>query len=202
MANLPFVVKPRRTPLLERIGSEESGIIEIERRGYLTTGEKAFTQQVQQADNGSTEIVTLSRRVARRHGLGMDRAYKLVLAIIGGVDNDEADAELITQIETEFAEDLTSVVRGLASGQSKEELIFAACMLRYRVDEDFAVSEINSLHPDLIEGLAKLYRDEETRSLEAFDTKDKDDAPKQSVEEIEKKPARGIKSRSKTSTGA
>ena len=47
MAPLPFVVEPRRKPIVERVGNEESGVIEIERRGYLTTGEKTFVQQVQ-----------------------------------------------------------------------------------------------------------------------------------------------------------
>lgn len=201
MATLPFVVQPRRTPIIERIGDEDNGIIEVERRGYLTTGEKSFVQQVQQADNGSTEIVTLSRRVARKYSLGMDRAYNLVLTIIGGNAGDEGDTELIGEIEREFAEEMTNVVKGLASGQAKEELVFAACLIRYRVDENFDISAINSLHPDIVEGLAALYRDEERRSLEAFQPKDAEDQPKQSIEEIEKKSAKGVRSRLKSTTG-
>jgi hypothetical protein len=34
MAKLPFVVEPRLKPIIEEIGSEESGKIQIERRGY------------------------------------------------------------------------------------------------------------------------------------------------------------------------
>ena len=200
MATLPFVVQPRRQPILERIGTEESGQIEVERRGYLTAGEKAFVQQVQQFDNGTTEIVTLSRRVARKHGLGMDKAYNLILAIIS--NNPTEDPELTGQVEEEFAEDLTNVVKGLSAGQVREELIMAACLLRYRVNPDFEISDIATIHPDLISGLAGLYREEEIRSVEAFEkAEDEQNAKPLSVEEAEKKPVKTTASRSKTSTG-
>ncbi len=201
MATLPFVVQPRRQPILELIGSEESGQIEVERRGYLTAGEKAFVQQVQQFDNGTTEIVTVSRRVARKYGLGMDKAYNLVLAIISNAATEED--ELVSQVEEEFAEELTNVVKGLSAGQVREELVMSACLLKYRVNPDFEITEISTIHPDLIGGLATLYRDEEARSIEAFKTKENEEEAKQSasVEEAEKKPVKTTASRSKTSTG-
>lgn len=199
MVNLPFVVQPRRQPIVEQIGTEDSGIIEIERRGYLTTGEKSFVQQVQQSDDGTSELVTLSRRVARRHGLTMDRAYNLILAIIS---NDlQADPELAAQIEEEFATELTNAVKGLTATQAREELIMAACMLRYRVDPDFQIDDVIKVHPDIIAGLAALYRDEERKSLEAFLVRDESDsAPRQSMEETEKKQSRTARSRSTNTT--
>jgi hypothetical protein len=203
MAKLPFVVEPRRKPILEKIGSESSGIIEVERRGYLTTGEKAFVQQVQQFDNGTTEIVTVSRRVARKYSLGMDRAYNIVVGIISGSTSPNEDIELVSSIEEEFAEEMTAVVKGLAAGQVREELVLAACILKYRVDNDFSIEEINNVHPDIIEGLAALYRDEDKRSLEAFkeESINKEEATVNSIEEAEKKPEKATRSRSKTTTG-
>lgn len=202
MAKLPFVVEPRRKPIIEQIGSDESGIIEIERRGYLTTGEKAFFQQVQQYDSGTTEIVTVSRRIARKYSLGMDKAYNLAIAIISGLKStDEEEKELIGKVEDEFAEELTAVVKGLAAGQVREDLVMAACMLRYRIDGEFNIEDISSVHPDIVAGLAKLYREEDQRSIEAF-KKDEEAEPKpSSVEEAEKKPVRTTKSPSKTTTG-
>jgi hypothetical protein len=202
MATLPFVVQPRRQPILERVGSEESGQIEIERRGYLTAGEKSFVQQVQQFDNGTTEIVKVSRRVARKHGLGMDKAYNLVLGIISNSSTKEDD-DLVGEIEEEFAEDLANVIKSLSVSQVREELVMAACLLRYRVNPDYEIADISTVHPDLINGLAKLYREEEARSIEAFKTKeDEEEASKAvSVEEAEKKPVKTTASRSKTSTG-
>lgn len=200
MSALPFVVQPKRQPIIERIGSEESGIVEIPRRGYLTTGERAFVQQIQQFDNGTTEIVTVSRRVARAYGLGMDKAYNLVVQAISGAKiKDPKDQEVISKIELDFADDLTNVVKGLSSSAAREELVFAACLIKYRINPDYDITSINSLHPDIIEGLAVLYREEEQRSVEAF-TK-QEERPQPAVEELEKKPEKGISSRSKSSTG-
>jgi hypothetical protein len=209
MARLPFVVEPRRKPIVERIGSEDSGIIEIERRGYLTTGEKTFVQQVQQGDSGSAELITLSRRVARRYALGMDRAYGLVLGVISGgaavpgaKELTEEDNALAAEIEVEFADELSTTVRSMATGQFRDEMVFAACMIRYRIDPDFDIGDIASLHPDLIEGLAGLYRDEDAKSLEAFQASE-GEAPQKavSVEEAEKKQGKASGSRSRSTTG-
>lgn len=202
MAKLPFVVEPRRKPIVERIGTEESGIIEIERRGYLTTGEKAFFQQVQQYDGGTSEIVTVSRRIARKYSLGMDKAYNLAVIIISGVrDSADEDQELIEKIENEFAEDLTAVVKGLAAGQVREDLVMAACLLKYRIDSDFDIGQISAIHPDIISDLAKLYREEDQRSIEAFKEEGETTEQPTSVEEAEKKPVKTTKSPSKNTTG-
>lgn len=199
MAKLPFVVEPRRQPIVERIGSEESGQIEVERRGYLTTGEKAFFQQVQQFDGGASEIIALSRKVSRKYGLGLDKAYD---AVVGVLSNSEAaNVELAAKIEDDFAEELASVMRGLTAGQVKEELVMAACMLKYRVDPDFDISSISDIHPDIISGLAKLYRDEDSRMLTAFANEKENEGVKASIEETEKKPAKTGRSPSKNTTG-
>ena len=146
MVKLPFVVEPRRKPIVEQIGTSESGIIEIERRGYLTTGEKAFFQQVQQFDGGTTEIVSVSRKIARKYSLGMDKAYNLAVAIIAGTKQaDQADALLATDIEENFAEELTNVVKSLAASQVREDLVMAACLLRYRVDPEFSIETISNI---------------------------------------------------------
>jgi hypothetical protein len=200
MAKLPFVVEPRRKPIVERIGNEESGIIEIERLGYLTTGEKAFVQQVQQFDNGTTEIVTLSRRVARKYGMGMDKAYGLVIGIMSGQESNQTnDRDLADKVEEEFAVELTEVIKSLSNGQVREDMVMAACMVRYRLDPNYEISDISKLHPDLIAGLANLYREEEAKVLDAFKQED-DESSEITIEEAEKKLVTGPKSRSKTST--
>lgn len=201
MAKLPFIVEPRRKPITEKIGNDESGVIEIERKGYLTTGEKAFVQQVQQFDNGTGEIVTVSRRIARKYSLAMDKAYSLVLKIISGQDADKTEGELIESIEQDFAEDLTAIVKGLTAGQTREDLVLAACMIRYRIDENFEINDVSALHPDIISGLASLYRDEDRRSLEAFEKSGDNIEKPVSIEEAEKKPVRASTSRSTNTTG-
>lgn len=197
MSRLPFVVEPRRQPIIERIGSEDSGIIEVERRGYLTTGEKAFVQQVQQVAGGTSEIITLSRRIARKYKLSIDRAYGLVMALLSG---EQQEDELLLSIEDEFAEELASVIKGLSADQTREDLVYAACMLRYRVDPDFEIGEVGKIHPDIIAGLVALYRDEESKSLKAFIDAEELTTEHVSVEETEKKSSKATESHSTTTT--
>jgi hypothetical protein len=132
----------------------------------------------------------------------MDKAYNIAVSIISGIErNEKKDEELVGIIEEEFAEDLTNVVKGLAASQVREELVFAACLLKYRIDPQFEIDTISAIHPDLITGLAALYRDEDKRSVEAFKSEDESTATAMSIEEAEKKPERATKSRSKTTTG-
>lgn len=201
MVTLPFVVQPRRQPILEQIGTEESGIIQIERRGYLTSGEKAFVQQVQQFDSGTTEIIALSRRVARTFTLGLDKAYSIIIGVISS-NTDSGDLEIASKVEEEFPSELADIIRSLSANQVREDLIFACCMLRYRVDTEFRIDQIHQIHPDLIAALSALYREEEARSLEAFKV-NKDEEPPTAlpIEEVEKKSVSKRTSRSKTTTG-
>ena len=200
MAKLPFVVEPRRKPIIELIGTEESGQFEIERRGYLTSGEKSFVQQIQQSESGASEIISLSRKVARKLNLGIEDAYQEVIGIMQNASS--VNAEVADQIEQQFGEEITAVVRNLTLGQIREDLVMAACLLRYRIDDNFEISEISKIHPDIISGLAQLYREEEARSLAAFkeESGDEEVEGEGSAEEAEKKP-RTRASRSKSITG-
>lgn len=200
MARLPFVVEPRRKPIIELIGTEESGQFEIERRGYLTSGEKSFVQQIQQSESGASEIISLSRKVARKLNLGIEEAYQEIIGIMQNASS--VNAEVADKIEQEFGEEITAVVRNLTLGQIREDLVMAACLLRYRIDDNFEIGEISKIHPDIISGLAQLYREEEARSLTAFKEANKNEETEDegNVEEAEKKPRMRV-SRSRSTTG-
>ena len=64
-AKLPFLVQPKRQPILERFGDEEIGSIEIERKGYLTVAEKSFMQQSTSGDTALVALQRLASKVAR-----------------------------------------------------------------------------------------------------------------------------------------
>lgn len=198
MINLPFVVQPKRPTTKVSIGTEESGIIEVERRGYLTSGEKAFVQEVQQYEDSTAELVSLSRKLSRHYSISLDHAYKLALEVISGTTDDERAVE----IEEKFSAELAAVLKSLSSAKLREELVMAACLLRYRVDQNSQISDVMTLHPDLITGLAELYREEESKIIADF--KPDDEETKQpTIEEVEKKPTKASgRSPSKTTTGA
>jgi hypothetical protein len=185
MAKLPFVVEPRLKPIIEEIGSEESGKIQIERRGYLTSGEKAFFQQIKQSDQGTGKLIALSRKISRDLKIEMTKAYEVILRVLSGSSGEEP---IDIRVENDYAEELAVILQDLTAGQTSDELVMAACLIRYRIDSEFQINEIMKLHPDIISGLAELYRDEDEKSVDRLmkdeETKDGKEA---SLEKVAKK---------------
>lgn len=182
MAKLPFVIEPRLKPIIEEIGSEESGKIQIERRGYLTSGEKAFFQQAKQSDSSTSSLINLARKVSRATGLDLTKAYEAVVRVISGSPKEEIDEK----IENDFAEDFSNLMRDLTNGQTHDEILMAICLIKYRIDASFELDEILSLHPDIITGLAGLYREEDAKSTERLTEAGKSN--EQGIEKVAKKP--------------
>lgn len=194
MSKLPFVVQPRRQPIIERIGSEESGYIEIERRGYLTSGEKAFVQQAISSDDGTLKIINLARKIGNKTGASIESGYNDVMSILGG--NPTKDPRLAS-LEVEYFTEFTELLNGLTILQSKEELITSLCLMMYRINADIKLEDAMELHPDIIKGLAVLYKEEEAKSTKRFDEQDADNEEKkpelsgdERINELEKKRTR------------
>lgn len=194
MAKLPFVVQPRRQPIIEQIGSEEAGYVSIERRGYLTGGEKAFVQQAISSDEGTLKIINLARKFSGSSGRSIEEGYNDVMTILGG--NPSKDPRL-TALELENFSEFTELLNSLTIMQSKEEIITALCLLMYRVNIDITLDDVMVLHPDIIKGLAVLYKEEEAKSLARFDelngTKEGEEELDVSSELEKKRPRRMTK---------
>lgn len=184
---LPFVVQPKREAIEELIGTEESGIISIKRMGYLTTGEKSFVQQAISGDDGTLRIIGLARKVSIDEGVSLDEGYSKVVSIISGISNDESK-----RIESKYLSDFTELLNALSVLQSKEKLIYALCLLRYRVNSEISVDDVMGLHSDIIDGLAELYREEESNSITKFKSKEGEEEVVD-VYAIEKKPSKRAK---------
>ena len=103
MAKLPFVVAPRQKPVKVRIGTVESGIIENERKGYLTAGEKSFMQANGSSDKILRSLMDLSRRVASDKKITLEESYELVSSAIQGDTSKESTA-LWKKHEEKFTE--------------------------------------------------------------------------------------------------
>ena len=166
MTKLPFVVEPRTKSAIDRIGNEDIGILEIERKGYLSVQERNFVQQIQGSDQGSMIIVKLSKKVGKRHGLDLEAAYNLVISCINPDEATDHSPELRAQVEEEFAEDISTMISGLASMQSKSELVEALCILVHRVNANLTPNDLQEIHPDLIVELSKFYKEEYIKSTE------------------------------------
>ena len=162
MAKLPFVVQPRIESVKEIIGTEESGKIEIERKGYLTAGEKAFAQKGLGEDQLSAQVMGLSRRVSKRFSIDLQEAFELVSESV----TSGSSHKLAGKVEEEFKQDLFDLVQLLIENESKKEIIQASCMALYRIGGDITIDDVVNLHPDLRAALVALYRDEEARSVD------------------------------------
>lgn len=187
---LPFIVEPRLAPIIEEIGSEESGKISCERRGYLSSGEKAFVQQAIGGDDTTLKIIGLSRKIANECSSTLEVAYGDAISIISGLGSSNSK---LKELEIKYFDEFNELMNSLATVQSKEQLIQAICMIKYRIDASVEVEEVMELHPDIIEGLSKLYKDEESKSVERLrggseDKKLSELSEEEVIMELEKKP--------------
>ena len=64
MANLPFIIQPKSKAINIKIGNEEIGVFEIERRGYLNVAEKSFVEGFTSSSNTVREIVKVSNKIS------------------------------------------------------------------------------------------------------------------------------------------
>ena len=186
MSKLPFVVQPKRESVLERVGNERCGVLEIERKGYLTTGEMAFVQQ-QTAKDGSTEmILSLVRKVAAKFKIDAQKAYEAVTAVI---TNNGPSTAVSRKVGEAYGDEVTAITQALITQDHQKRLVCAYALIVYRVAEDFSIEEFMELDPELIDAVYELYEKEESRLAEDItNTTEEDETEKASdVEELEKK---------------
>jgi len=155
---LPFVVQPRLKPIIERVGSEESGQIEIERRGYLSVAEKAWTQALEAEDTTQGRLHRLALKIAAELDMEPKEALDLV-----------ASSQLQDPRLAEYHEELMETMAAMQQFAERRKLVAATCLLVNRVDPTWEVDDTMRLHLDLLDGLHLLYIEEEARSVEALE---------------------------------
>jgi hypothetical protein len=161
-SKLPFVIAPRLQPVKELVGSDESGKIEIERRGYLTVAEKAFAQGAISSDDSIAMMHDLVNRIAKE----TKHSAEEVFADLSKVNKKYLDP---------YIEDISKASRAMVAYQEKYKLVVGTALLVSRVNPAWEVTDTMELHPDIIEGLVALYEDEERRSIEALVSANKTD---------------------------
>lgn len=155
---LPFVVAPRLEPIMHQCGSDESGKIEIMRRGYLTVAEKSFMQQASTGNETMIKLHSLASKVASANGMQTSE-------VIETLGKGSFDASLFADYEDE----LTEILSEMATLEERNKIAAAACLLIFRVDQDFGIEEVMELHPDIVADLYLLYLMEDQKSLEGFE---------------------------------
>ena len=154
---LPFVVQPRLQPVIETVGSEESGKVEIARKGYLTVAEKSITQHATSGDDSLRTFYALAGKIARENGKQQTEVLK---------DLSEASRP---DYCTPYEDEVMRTMVGMMEFQEKLTIIQATALLICRIDSEWTVEETMELHPDILSGLAALYVDEDNQSVEALE---------------------------------
>ena len=163
MTNLPFVVQPRLQPITERIGTEDSGVIEVERRGFLSVSEKAFLQQSLNEDTVTSLLLQLIRKAAQELKISPDKAHAYTMDALSSKENKDA---LYNKFLKKYEEELYEITKSAMQMETKKQFIRALCIIINRVNPQFDMEGLGEVHPDLIEGLAKLCEEEENKSLD------------------------------------
>lgn len=154
---LPFVVQPRRKTVKIRIGNENCGILEIDAHGYLTVAEKFYVNQVVNGDKTVSLMIGLSNKIAKRLKKDAKEGYKILTDFLQST-GAPAHREII---EAEFEEETQELTGEITRISAIRELAQATVMMRSRIDPDWTTDDTMELDVELIEGLVKLYNDEE-----------------------------------------
>ena len=180
-AKLPFVVAPRLQPVMETVGTEESGQFEVVRQGYLTVGEKAFMANAEAQDDSTGFTINLCRQIAKDLKLDLNEAYSCVVSAATNQGEDKYG------IADKYPEEMKELLSVLIASEQRRNYMKCLCLLLYRVDSELGMEEIGSLHPDLVDALVALYEDEEARSVERLEQSASSEQDAKAVEDVSKK---------------
>ena len=154
---LPFVVQPRLEPIVERLGTEESGIIEIERKGYLTVAEKSIAQGGLNGDMSVRKMYSLAGRIGRETGK----------------QQAEVSVDLLASERPEYLdpydEEIGECIMEMVAFQERVSIIQATALIMCRIDSSWTVDQTMELNPELVTELALFYSDEDNKTVTALE---------------------------------
>lgn len=154
---LPFVVKPRRELPNYKVGTEESGVMEIARKGYLSVGEKSFFQGATAGDETIGKLHALVRKICSE----TDLPYTEVFDQIQNPENPVLEP---------YRDSLLGMMLDMQTFQTRQEIVAATALLMSRINADWTVQDTLELHPDIITGLYDFYQLEDKRSIEDIES--------------------------------
>lgn len=160
MKTLPFVVQPKKKFAPYKVGNEEVGFIEIERKGYLSVSEKTFVDSIMQGSDGVTLIISLANKISSKLNIKVETAYSSIVAAMGQGEEDE----YTSQIRAEYSDEIASILSDMTESVQKRGLAAATILIQSRIDRDWTVEDTLGLDPLLIEEFSKFYDLEEARN--------------------------------------
>jgi hypothetical protein len=157
MRTLPFVVQPKKAFEKVQVGNEEWGILEIEKRGYLTVSEKAFVDGVTQGTDAVSSIVALATRISAKTNETTESVYQAIMAAL----QTEVSTPLAKKIKKEYSDELSTLISKMQDSAQKRAIAAATILIQSRLDPEWTVDDTLSQRPELIDDLSSFYTSEE-----------------------------------------
>lgn len=151
---LPFVVQPRQKTVVEKIGVEETGIIEIERRGYVTVGEKAMVDQAMQGSSAATQLRSLVASIAEIE----NKEFSEVMS--------DLTADAAPEYLNDWTDDIVKCFNAIGIENAKRDMLQATALLISRIDAEWTIEDTMQQHQDLVKALSDFYVEENSDDLE------------------------------------
>jgi hypothetical protein len=163
MAVLPFVIQPKKNTEIIKIGDEQIGVFEIERKGYLTVAEKSFVENVTQGSDGVSSLVLLANKVAAAHKTTPEKAYMAITEAMSGNNK----SKLAQAISSDYSEELSFATTRMAESMQRRQIAAATILLQTRINHEWSIQDTLELDPMLVQQLTDLYdREEQRESIE------------------------------------
>lgn len=159
MALLPFVVQPKKNTEIVRIGNEEIGILEIERKGYLSVAEKAFVESVMQGSDGVASIVFLANKISKEHKTTAEKAYIAITEVMQG----NTSGKLQETISNEYGDEVTQITSKMAESMQRRAIAATTVLIQTRINHEWTFEDTLKLDPEFINQFVELYDKEEQR---------------------------------------
>lgn len=178
MARLPFIVEPKARPIKIKIGNEDVGIFEIERRGYLSVAEKSFVESFTSSSGSLREIVKVSNNISNTNKVSREQAYRSLMNVMSGA----IESKLEKDVASKFADEIAELTALMADVQAKRMLAISTILLQSRVAPEWTLDDTLDLDQETLEQLTELYDQEEAKVRPKASTEDLD--PEEQVKEL------------------
>lgn len=159
MALLPFVVQPKKNTEKVKVGNEEVGVFEIERKGYLSVAEKSFVENVTQGSDGVAALVRLANRIAADKKIAPEKAYVVITDIMSG----KGGGKLAEAVSADYGDEIASATSRMAESMQRRQIAAATILLQTRINHEWTIQDTLELDPVILEELTALYDREEQR---------------------------------------
>lgn len=160
MTKLPFVVAPKSQSKLVKIGNENVGVIEIQKKGYLTVAEKSFVDSVMQNSDGISALVRLAGSVGRKRKIPTEKAYAILISVIDGTGSGAA----VNAIADEYGHEIATVQAQMAESVQRKSIAATTILIQTRINSDWTVEDTMTLQPELLAEFVRFYDSEESKA--------------------------------------